>query len=85
MRVIGVGFPKGAPIPTNVQACGDGIHTTLMRWDERKDCVCDRMTISNLRSGSRFVGQARIILLDAAMDDTSIGDARRIPGRLVAP
>lgn len=85
LMVIGVGFPPGAPIPTNVTACGDGIHTAAMPWGAPQDCVCDRMTIGDLRSGPRFVGTARVILLDAAMDDVAIGETRRISGRVVRP
>jgi hypothetical protein len=29
MDVLGVGFPRGVPIPTKVSACGDGIHTAV--------------------------------------------------------
>lgn len=86
MKVLAIGFPRGVPVPTNVLACSDGIHTAAMRWGERKDCECGRLTIGPpLGRPAFWAGVARVILLDASMDGTEVGDSRRVRGRMVSP
>lgn len=82
MRVLGIGFPRTCSIPTNVSACGDGIHTTIARWGQQADCECDRMAIGPI-NGPFFPGLARVVLADASMDGTVVGETRKVDGRMV--
>lgn len=41
MRVVGIGFPIGFPIPTAVSACGDGVHVVYApRRGRSTQCRC---------------------------------------------
>lgn len=83
-HILGIGFPRGCPIPANVSACGDGIHTDMMIPGIRNDCACNRMEI-DLRRLPHLPRPLRVVLAGASMDGTDVGEIRRISGRLVRP